>query len=253
MQKLEIDKNTAGKIISTVGQSGIPPEYGASLFSVGLDKYLKTLNDEYLSSFIKNGGSAFKMVVGIYGGGKTHFLYNVRDLAWQNNYAVSYISLSPNNCPFYQIDMVYKAIVRGLTFPLTPEELLSGYETGIVPFIQSWFSTKYQEYKSKFNEEEKTIEMLKNHLQSIGNLESISFANAVKSAFRALMNKKEDDFYSICQWLLGEKYEKSIHSRFEIVQRIDRSTALSMIRSLVKWIKEIGYAGLIILMDEAER
>jgi len=73
------------------------------------------------------------------------------------------------------------------------------------------------------------------------------------SAFRALLNKQEEDFTNICQWLTVEGYVRRIHGRYGILQRIDRTTAFPLIRSLVQWVRQIGYSGLVILLDEAER
>ena len=249
----DLDTKIARRIIDTVGANGIPPEYGFQFFSEGLAPYLSVIEEEYLSTFIKQGGSAFKMVIGVYGGGKTHFLYSIRDLAWKQNFVVSYVSLSPGESPFHRLELVYRAIVRGILPPLTPDELLSGYEQGIVSFIRSWFSMKYRELSSKgFSGEDLHNELLI-HVENIHDIESISMAKAIKSAFNALLNKQEDDFLYICQWLTGEIYERRIHGKFGILQRIDRTTAFSMLRSLVHWVRQIGYTGLVILLDEAER
>mgnify|MGYP001114186952 CR=1 FL=1 len=249
----DLDAKIARRIIDTVGANGIPPEYGFQFFTVGLDPYLSVIEDEYLSSYIRQGGSAFKMVVGVYGGGKTHFLYSVRDLAWKNNFVVSYVSLSPGESPFHRLELVYRAIVKGLAAPLTPDELLSGYEQGIVTFLRSWFSTKYQEFSDKGLSGDELRQALLNHAAGLQGIESISFAKAVKSAFCALLDKQEDKFVNICQWLSGEGYDRRTHGRYDILQRIDRTTAFPMIRSLTQWIREIGYSGLVILLDEAER
>jgi len=249
----ELDPKIARRIIDTVGGNGIPPEYGFQFFSAGLDPYLSVLEEEYLSTFIKQGGSAFKMVVGVYGGGKTHFLYSVRDLAWKQNFVVSYVSLSPGESPFHKLELVYRAIVKGILPPLTPDELLSGYEQGIVSFLCSWFSMKYQEFSGKGLSGDELREALLNHVDGIQGIESISFAKAVKSAFRALLNKQGEDFINICQWLTGDGYDRRIHGRYGILQRIDRTTAFPSIRSLVQWVRQIGYSGLVILLDEAER
>jgi len=249
----DLDPKIARRIIDTVGGNGIPPEYGFQFFSAGLNPYLSVIGEEYLSSFIRQGGSAFKMVVGVYGGGKTHFLYSIRDLAWNQNFVVSYVSLSPGESPFHRLELVYRAIAKGILPPLTPDELLSGYEQGIVSFLRSWFSMKYQEFSGKGLSGENLREALLNHVENIHGIESISFAKAVKSAFRALLNKQEEDFINICQWLTGDGYERRIHGRYGILQRIDRTTAFPLIRSLVQWVRQIGYSGLVILLDEAER
>lgn len=57
-----IDSISARKIIEIVGGQGNPPEYGFQYFTAGLDSYLKTIDEDYLGSFIKDGGSSFKRV-----------------------------------------------------------------------------------------------------------------------------------------------------------------------------------------------
>lgn len=247
-----LDPRIARRVIDAVGGNGIPPEYGLQFFTAGLEPYLRVIREEYLSTFIPQGGSAFKMVVGVYGGGKTHFLYSVRDCAWENNFAVSYVPLSPTESPFYSLEKVYSAIVGGLTPPLSPEELLSGYERGVVSFLRSWVSMKSQETQAK-GFSENVREVILDEIEGMGRTESISFANATKAALRALLNGKTDDFLQVCQWLNGEAYDRKTHGKHGILERIDRTTAFRMIRSLVQWVREIGYSGLVILLDEAER
>ncbi len=249
----ELDPQTARMIIDTVAANGIPPAYGFQFFTAGLNSYLSIIDNEYLSTFIKQGGSAFKMVVGVYGGGKTHFLYCVRDIAWKNQFAVSYVSLAPGKSPFHRLDLVYRAIVKGLLPPLSAEEFLSGYEYGIVPFIRSWYSLKYQEALNQNMSDEDLRETLLTEIEKNQEIESISFSKAVKAAFKALLDKQEEDFLNICQWLTGEGFNRKVHGKFGILQRIDRTTAFTMIRSLVQWVKQIGFSGLVILLDEAER
>jgi hypothetical protein len=249
----ELTPDIARRIIDTVGANGIPPQYGFQSFTAGLDPYLTIIEKEYLQSFVKQGGSAFKMVVGVYGGGKTHFLYCVRDIAWEHNFAASYVSLSPGESPFHQLELVYRAIVRNIVAPLTADELLSGYEQGIGGFLHGWFGQKFQEFSSKGLSGDTQREELLNDLERIQGIESISFAKAVKAAFRALLDRQEEDFANICQWLSGEGYDRRTHGRYGIFQKIDRTTALQMLRSLVQWVRQIGYSGLVILLDEAER
>lgn len=249
----ELSPDIARSIIDRIGSNGIPPEYGFQFFTAGLDPYLSIIKDEYLSSFIKQGGSTFKMIVGTYGGGKTHFLYCVRDIAWKSNFVVSYVSLSPGESPFHKLELVYRAIVQSIDPPLLPEELLSGYERGIVSFLRRWYSQSYQEVQNKGLSGESLREELLNIVEHIDGIESISFAKAVKAAFRALINKKDEDFDNICQWLNGENYDRRIHASYGILQRIDKTTAFTMIRSLSQWIRQIGYSGLVVLLDEAER
>ena len=249
----QIDPVVARRIIEQVASSGQPPEYGLQYFTSGLEPYLSVLAADYLASFVRDGGSSFKLVVGVYGGGKTHFLYCVRDLAWKHHYATSYVSLNPSDSPFHRLDAVYKAIAKGLTPPLSRDELLSGYERGIASFIRIWYvETRRRLIEEGFADDDLRDELLRAS-ERLEGIESQSFARAVTAAFRALVDDREDAFVDICQWLTGEGYDRRRHQPHGILQRIDKTTAFPMIRSLLGWVKQVGYSGLVILLDEAER
>jgi hypothetical protein len=249
-----ISKDVARSIVETVGGSGNPPEYGFQFFTAGLDEYLKPLEEEYLASHIKTGGKTIKMVVGPYGEGKTHFLYCVRELAWKHRFAVSYVRLSPKETPFHKLESVYQSIVSNLTYPMEPQELLSGYERGIESFIKVWFAQKHSEAQRKGFTGDRLKEELNTYISTLPNFESISFSNAVRWAFRCLLDRRDEEYSVIMQWLKGEGYisGKEGHPKFGILQRIDKGTAFAMIRSLVRWTREVGYSGLIVLLDETE-
>src|SRR3990167_3277868 len=154
---MEIDKTIARRIVETVGANGIPPEGGFEYFSYGLDTYLKLFENEYFKDFIKNGGSSFKMILGAYGGGKTHFLYSLRDIAWKNNFVVSYVSLSVNEAPLAKLELVYRALMANCMYPIPLNEVITlGIEKGIIPIITKWYHdlrTSISERKIDKNDE----------------------------------------------------------------------------------------------------
>lgn len=232
-----MDEKLAKAIIHKLGSFGTPPEYGIEHFSVGLDPYLSVIENEYLGDMLRYNLSSFKLVTGNYGGGKTHLLYLIRELAWKHNYAASYVSLSPTECPFDRLELVYKKIVANIMPPVTPS--FGGQQaTGIDALLTVWF---------------KNTEGGRNTVMNIKNFESSSFTNALKGAVMALVADDDEEFAGIVQWLKGEDVPRELRLRYRISERIDRSTAFRMLRSLVQFINAIGYSGLILLFDEAER
>ncbi|MEO0142438.1 MAG: BREX system ATP-binding domain-containing protein [candidate division WOR-3 bacterium] len=238
---LKMDRITptlAKAIIHKLAGYGTPPEFGVEYFSVGLDPYLRVIEDEYLNDVLKCNLSSFKLVTGNYGGGKTHFLYSVRNLAWKYNYVTSYVSLSATECPFDRLELVYKKIVSNITSALSEEDILKPWELGIDVLLRKW----YQRVKEE-----------RNFLSLVKNLESISYTNGIKGALMNLASDDEEGFTSLVQWLKGEEIPRELRLRYRISERIDRTTAFRMLRSLIQFVNSIGYSGLILLFDEAER
>jgi len=252
---MQLDTLIARRIVETVGAYGTPPEYGFQFFTAGLDEYLRCIHEEYLKTYIKEeGGSVVKIVIGAYGGGKTHFLYSIRELAWQENFVVSYVALSPEESPFHRLETVYRAIVNNITYPLQPEELLKGVEKGIEAFLITWYEKQMDVFQNIGLKGEALEKEIEQYLESVQrNIENTNFAKAIATAFFALHTEDEKTFKHILQWFKVEGYDKGIYRPLGILTPIDRSNAFSMLRSLVQWVCNIGYSGLVILFDEAEQ
>ncbi|NLF02466.1 MAG: DUF2791 family P-loop domain-containing protein, partial [Anaerolineales bacterium] len=221
----QLDPMVARRIIEQVASTGQPPQVGLEYFTSGLDPYMSVLENDYFKSYLREGGSGFKLVVGVYGGGKTHFMYCVRNLAWAHNYATAYVSLNPSDSPFHRLEAVYRAIARSLTPPLSTEELLSGYEEGMASFIRIWFAEVQRRLANEGWEGDELRDELIRASRRLEGLESLSFARAVGAAFRALIDGQEEAFADICQWLTGEGYDRARHRPYGILQRVDKTTA----------------------------
>lgn len=248
-----LSQEIACKIIESVGSSGLAPAYGLEYFTAGLDAYLEALKTEYFEGVLKASSTA-KLVVGAYGGGKTHFLYCVRNLAWKENFVVSYVSLTESESPFHQIENIYKAIVKNLLRPMTTSELASGQEGGIESFLRYWYDSKRSEFESKGFSDSELDEVLKDYArQQIRSYDSTSFTNAIRHAFLALHEKEDEKFDELVLWLKGEGWDTSFKAKYKIFQIVDKHAAPSLIRSLAEWINSIGFGGLALLFDEAEK
>ncbi len=244
-----LDPLVARGIVNVLGSTGTPPQHGIEYYTVGLEPYLKTLEEEYLKGILRIDYSAFKLIVGSYGGGKTHFLYNVRDLAFKENFVVSYVPLSPSECPFDRLELVYKAIVDNILAPPSGEKAVSLPERGIEGFLRIW----YGQITSGLEGAEDRESLMAETLETITGIESISFRNAVTGAIKSLFKGDQEEFARFLLWLKVEGYARDELRKYGVMEDITRVTAFKMIRSLIQWIKLIGYPGMVFLFDEAER
>lgn len=250
----DLERPLARRIIETVGAYGAPPEWGFQLFSAGIGPYLDILDTDYLGDFIAGGGASFKLVVGAYGGGKTHFLYSVREVAWRHRYAVAYVPLSAEESPFHRLELVFRAIVQSLTPPLEPEELFRGAERGIDAFLKSWVAETRQRLEADgLTGSELNAALLTEVGRSLDEVESVNFSQAVRHMVEALLEGRDDDYLNVLQWISVQGYDRATHKQYGILHPVDRSHAFSMLRSLVRWVRNLGYSGLAILFDEAEQ
>jgi len=237
----------ARRIIEVVGSHGIPPEWGFQSFSVGLDPWLDVLDNDYLRTFIgEDGGAAFKLVVGAYGGGKTHFLYTVRERGWVAGYAVAYVPLSKDETPFHKMELVYATVARNLTGPRTEEQVFSGYEKGIGAVLEEWT----RELVARVGDDPEAIQSVLDGVLS--QVENVNFSRAIRVAVEALNRGDALTFDRMKGWLTVQGFDRASFREHGILRAVDRSNAFSMLRSLVQFLKAAGYAGLVVLFDEAE-
>jgi hypothetical protein len=240
-----VDRQLARAIINKLGSTGTPPEFGIEHFTVGLEPYLKVIEDEYLDGILKYNLSSFKLITGNYGGGKTHFLYTVRDLAFRHNYCVAYVSLNPTECPFDKLELVYKGIAANLIAPRPADAPTAIWDKGIESVVRKWHEDQRKLHDRADN--------LRKYLETLPTTESTSFSNAVRGAFASLLAEDGEGFNDVVQWLKGEDVAKEVRVQHRISERIDKATAFRVLRSLIQWVHAIGYTGLILLFDEAER
>jgi hypothetical protein len=244
----------AKKIIKSLGESGLPPNQGVAFYNVGNESLLSTLEKEYFEDYLKDGGAAFKLVVGYYGSGKSHFLLCIRDLAWRHNFVVSRTELSPRECPYDDQLAVYKSVARNIIWH--SEDKSVSDETGLPAFLENHFyrlcskmgiDEVFEEagINSKLNA---WIENLKR-----ARVESPSFLNAVRAYFRALALSDEEQRRLIGSYLLGESLGVTQIRSFDAYEKMDKSNAFRQLRSLCQIISELGYSGTVLLFDEGDR
>ncbi len=75
---MQPDSRIARQIIETLGQSGTPYAKGVSYYNVGNESLLNAIDNYYFKSYLLDGGATFKLVVGDYCSGKSHFLYCIQ-------------------------------------------------------------------------------------------------------------------------------------------------------------------------------
>ena len=251
---MTLTQHEAQHIVRKLGESGIPPTRGLAAYTVGMDSVLATLENEYLKGYLRDGGSSFKLVVGEYGSGKSHFLFRLCDLAWENGYVVSRTELSPKECPYDNQLKVYQAVVNNLIYH-DPDPQIADTQ-GIESFLENHFFHTMRmlgiEQMLTSIGIDKRVELWLDTILRF-KVESPSYRHAVYFYLKAVAEENEADKRILGAWLRGETVALKDVRAFSISERMDRSVAFRMLRSLSQLVHELGYAGLVLLFDEGDR
>jgi hypothetical protein len=251
------EPHLARQIIETLGQSGTPVSKGVSYYNAGNESLLSAMDTHYLGSYLADGGAVFKLVVGDYGSGKSHFLYCVRDRAWQRNFAVSKVELSPKESPYDDQRRVYAAVASSLMW----HELgsLNEDEHGLSRFLEGTLRRLVNPQGLDLQDE--GVENIPEvraflHTLATSNVDSLSFHKAVQGFFNALLRGQERRVESLERWLHGEEVSPEDMRDLRMIgvtEKINKNNAFKMLRSLCQTVRALGYTGLVLLFDEGDR
>lgn len=247
----------ARQIVEVLGQSGTPLSKGVSYYNVGNDSLLNAIDTHYLGSYLADGGAAFKLVVGDYGSGKSHFLYCVRDRAWERNFAVSKIDLSPKESPYDDQRRVYAAVASAIIWHELGD--LGEDERGLSRFLEGTLRRMVQPHGLDLGDPDAAeLPDVRALLQTVATtaIDSLSFHKAVQAYFLALLRGQELRQESIGRWLHGEEVSAEDVRDLRtigVTEKINKNNAFKMLRSLCQTVRALGYTGLALLFDEGDR
>jgi hypothetical protein len=253
MSQTNISSPLARHIIETLGSFGTPPTRGVQHFNVGNQSLLDALDTFYLSSYLQDGGAAYKMVVGDYGSGKSHFLYCLRDIAWERGFAVAKVDLSPVETPYNDQKKVYEAVAQNLIWH-EPAEGVSD-ETGLMRFLQGTLERIVGGSLSLETLSNPLYRGLVDTLEATA-VDSPPYQAAVLATFDALIRDNDERLESLSRWLMGETTtpdDTKILREVGVTGKINKPNAFRMLRSLCQIIRALSYSGLILLFDEVDR
>lgn len=242
----ELDPALARHIVARMGEAGQPPDHGISWVNVGNESYLDILASEYLDRLLAGTrGSAFKLLQGYYGGGKTHFLHCLRDLAWQRGFLTALINLSPQECPYEDPLKVYRAVVTQISPP--PRRAGSDPSRGLADLLRDYA----EDLGDRLDDAERQEWLRKTALRLT--IDNHNFRRAAASFVNCIWQSDFEGEALLEAWLRGDTVPRSELRRFGIYDTIDSSNAFGTLRSLCQLVVGYGFPGLVLMFDEVDR
>ncbi len=251
-------KQIAERIIQNLGQSGTPFSRGVSYYNVGTESLLEALDKHYLASYLPEGGAVFKLVVGDYGSGKSHFLYCVRERAWARRFAVSKVDLSPQECPYDDQKKVYSAVAKALMWH-DPDADNDEMTKGLAPFLDHLLQNIVEPLGGALGTMEAArlpeVEALQRSFNNTP-IDNTSYRYAIAHYLTAVLYGNAAQQELLARWLHGDDLSTADMRELKtlgVTQKITRTNAFQMLRSLSQTVRALGFNGLCLLFDEVDR
>jgi hypothetical protein len=195
--------------------------------------------------------------VGDYGSGKSHFLYCVRDRAWERNFVVSKVDLSPKESPYDDQRRVYAAVASNIIWHELGDT--SEDERGLPRFLEGTLRRMVLPHGLDL-EDPGAAELpeVRAMFQTLATtpIDSLSYHKAVQGYFNALLRGQELRQESLGRWLHGGEISPEDLRDLRaigVTEKINKNNAFKMLRSLCQAVRVLGYSGLALLFDEGDR
>jgi hypothetical protein len=246
---------------------------GARFIHVGQRNWLDA-QLEMLAEVAEDEHSETKFVRGAYGAGKSHFLSVVQDYARECNWVTSHVECKFDRVEIDRFETLYPKITEKLLIAdLATVDTTAGSNPGIDPvrhLIDRWARTVLR--KAGFREDALTRpfdadQRVYGYFQQrlLRSTLPIQFVQALMGFTRAALAGDHDATAAVCSWLKGSPDSLTLAAAYlanpktlsgtpkpTVIRPIGKSTVHDVMRGLLWLIRDAGYAGLVLCIDEVE-
>lgn len=230
---------------------GTVPRSGLDVLAVGIERFAPAI-DEALSGVV-SGRGGFKAVRGEYGSGKTFFGRWLQERARSRGFATSEVQISETETPLHRMETVY----RRLTERLATQEASEGALRNVV---DGWFYTLEEDVLAEGGIDPadaealvaRTDALLEQRLTAVTR-QAPAFSAVLRAYRRALVQEDQALADGLLGWLGGQpNIAASVKRAAGIKGEIDHFGATNFLAGLLTILRDSGYAGLLLVLDEVE-
>ncbi|QGG94367.1 BREX system ATP-binding protein BrxD [Actinomarinicola tropica] len=230
---------------------GTVPSAGLDVLAVGLDRYVGAIDEDL--DRIANGAGAFKAIRGEYGSGKTFLTRWLAERAKARGMAASEVQVSESDTPIHRYQTVYRRLVEQLS--------TSSVRRGALrTIVDSWFFTLEDDVLATGRVEDgdptrltdATATLMESRLGEITRT-APAFSAVLRSYLHATNSGDAATADGLLAWLGGQPHVgASVKRTAGIKGDLDHDAALSFLAGLLHVLRDAGYPGLVVVLDEAE-
>ncbi len=247
---MEISRERRRDIVNAL-RKGTVPQRGLDFLAVGLGRFEPIVSGELAD--VAGGGSGFKAVRGDYGCGKTFFGRWVQEYAKRKGFAVAEVQVSETETPLHRLETVYRRAMEGLS---TADCFLGAFRS----VLDGWFYGLEEDVLAEGGRDagdeaalaRRSDELLEQRLVEVTRA-TPQFAAALRAYRSAQRAGDHATAEGLAGWLAGQPHvAASIKRSAGVKGDVDHFAALSFLRGLLLILKDSGFSGLVLVLDEIE-
>lgn len=223
---------------------GAVPDAGLDLLAVGLDRFLAAVTEEIEA--VGTGDAVFKAVRGEYGSGKTFFARWLAERAKQANFATAEVQISENETPLHRLETVYRRLTERLATATFPASALRSV-------VDAWFYALEEDAIAAGDSTEHAVDVLLAQRLAGVSRSAPTFATALRGYRAAVSAGDAAGADAVLAWLGGQPHVSAAARRHAGVRGdLDHFGALGFLQGLLAVLRDCGYRGLLLVLDEVE-
>lgn len=231
-------------------RSGLVPNVGLDHFATGLDPLVAAMNEDL--DFVAGGKGLSKWIRGEYGTGKTFAARYLCTKARVRKFASSEVQISINDTPLHHLEAVYRRLIERL-------ETAADGPNAFQAIVEGWLYQVGDEVTRLrgIGEDDPgfvdaTEQRLEDKLADLSK-RNPAFAQVLRAYHRAT---HEGDFATaqgLLAWLAGQPHtDRSVLKAAGTKGKVDGQASLTFLSGLLQLLRQSGYAGLVVVLDEVE-
>ncbi|MGL1178398.1 ATP-binding protein [Vibrio parahaemolyticus] len=225
-------------------KSGVTPKVGIQHIQVGRVNELKALLQDI--ERISDGGSAFRLIIGEYGSGKTFFLSVVRTIALERKLVTVNADLSPDrrmHASAGQARNLYSELMRNMSTRNKPDG-------NALTSVVEKFITETRKEADRTGKSINTV--IHEKLSSISDLVGgYDFAKVIEAYWIGHEEDNDTQKANAIKWLRAE-YSTKTDARKDLGVRtiISDTSFYDALKIMSLFVRQAGYQGLLVNLDE---
>lgn len=232
-------------------RKGLVPERGIDTFAVGIEKQRGEIRRQLELAEAREG--TIKFLRGGYGCGKTFTARLALLDAQAKNFATSFVVVSDNDLKFHRFDDVYRKVMTELGTASCQRGALSDILDRWIGNIEHALIEAGEDGSAR-DFDQKVRRRLDEDLMALtGGHAPQDFVRVIQTIFDLKQRGDLSEAGALISWLCGSGNVGAAAKRAAGIKGdIGSRDALEYLRGVLEIVKAAGYAGLVIVIDEAE-